>query len=143
MQKWAVDLNKHACDSLRLNHPETQVYIGCRYKRSLFSGYCVNEENVCITQVRNEYASDFLLLLKEWEQLCVSCSLVKSSVPPHPHLKVTDDVEKEENDDEDEDEESGDDQGVEVFEVEELLEVCYGDPKEMNKPGLYFKVLNY
>ncbi|KAG5569083.1 hypothetical protein H5410_058849 [Solanum commersonii] len=113
MQKWAVDLNKHACDSLRLNHPETQV--------------------------RNEYASDFLSLLKEWVQLCVSCSLVKSSVPPHPHLKVIDEVEEdEENDDEGDD--SGDDNEGEIFEVEELLEVCYGDPKENNKPGLYFKV---
>ncbi|MCE3051047.1 hypothetical protein HAX54_048806 [Datura stramonium] len=109
--KWAVDLNKHACDSLRLNHPETQV--------------------------RNEYASDFLSLLKEWVQLCVSCSLVKSDAPPHPHLKVIDEVEEE---DDDQDEVSGDDKDGEVFEVEELLEICYGDPKENDKPGLYFKV---
>jgi hypothetical protein len=27
LQKWAVDLNKHACESLRLNHPETQVVL--------------------------------------------------------------------------------------------------------------------
>lgn len=92
--------------------------------------------------MRNEYASDFLSLLKEWVQLCVSCSLIKGSVPPHPHLKVTDEVEEdEENDDEGED--SGDDKDGENFEVEELLEVCYGDPKEINKSGLYFKVLNH
>ncbi|CAN4094833.1 unnamed protein product [Withania somnifera] len=103
--KWAVDLNKHACDSLKLNHPETQV--------------------------RNEFASDFLSLLKEWVKLCVSCSLVKSSSPLE---------EENEDEDEDEDDDTGDDQEGEIFEVEELLEVCYGDPKEMNKPGLYFKV---
>ncbi|KAK4355044.1 hypothetical protein RND71_027238 [Anisodus tanguticus] len=109
--KWAVDLNPYACDSLRLNHPETQV--------------------------RNEYASDFLSLLKEWVQLCVSCSLVKSTVSPHPLLKVTDEVEEENVD---EGEHSGDDKEGEIFEVGELLEVCYGDPNKVNKPGLYFKV---
>ncbi|MCD9560979.1 hypothetical protein HAX54_019846 [Datura stramonium] len=67
--EWAVDLNKHACDSLRLNHPETQV----------------SEMN---------------------------------------------EVEEE---DDDQDEVSGDDKDGEVFEVEELLEICYGDPKEMTK----------
>ncbi|XP_058103901.1 DNA (cytosine-5)-methyltransferase CMT2-like isoform X2 [Magnolia sinica] len=42
--RWAVDFNESACQSLRLNHPETQV--------------------------RNETAEDFLDLLKEWEKLC-------------------------------------------------------------------------
>ncbi|KAL6955719.1 DNA (cytosine-5-)-methyltransferase [Sarracenia purpurea var. burkii] len=42
--RWAVDDNKSACDSLKLNHPETQV--------------------------RNETADDFLELLKGWEKLC-------------------------------------------------------------------------
>ncbi|XP_010243148.1 PREDICTED: DNA (cytosine-5)-methyltransferase 1-like [Nelumbo nucifera] len=42
--RWAVDFNVHACESLRLNHPETQI--------------------------RNETAEDFLDLLKEWEKLC-------------------------------------------------------------------------
>ena len=26
------------------------------------------------------------------------------------------------------------------FEVQDLLAVCYGDPNNLNKPGLYFKV---
>ncbi|KAE8036996.1 hypothetical protein FH972_009624 [Carpinus fangiana] len=47
--KWAVDINEHACKSLKQNHPETEV--------------------------RNEPAEDFLLLLKEWEKLCVYFSL--------------------------------------------------------------------
>ncbi|KAL8536466.1 hypothetical protein ACS0TY_011903 [Phlomoides rotata] len=42
--KWAVDYNSSACDSLKLNHPETKV--------------------------RNEAGEDFLELLKIWEKLC-------------------------------------------------------------------------
>ncbi|KAK9052559.1 hypothetical protein SSX86_029188 [Deinandra increscens subsp. villosa] len=42
--KWAVDANEDACESLRLNHPETQI--------------------------RNESAKDFLDLIKEWDKLC-------------------------------------------------------------------------
>ncbi|XP_024995332.1 DNA (cytosine-5)-methyltransferase CMT2-like [Cynara cardunculus var. scolymus] len=42
--KWAVDANQHACESFRLNHPETQI--------------------------RNESAEDFLDLIKEWDKLC-------------------------------------------------------------------------
>ncbi|OMP02903.1 hypothetical protein COLO4_10748 [Corchorus olitorius] len=49
--RWAVDLNKYACDSLRWNHPETEV--------------------------RNESADEFLALLKEWKRLCASFSVSK------------------------------------------------------------------
>ncbi|CBI16477.3 unnamed protein product, partial [Vitis vinifera] len=42
--RWAIDINAYACESVRLNHPETQV--------------------------RNESAEDFLALLREWEKLC-------------------------------------------------------------------------
>ncbi|MBA0796528.1 hypothetical protein Gohar_007291, partial [Gossypium harknessii] len=42
--KWAVDSDKSASKSLKLNHPEAHV--------------------------RNEAADDFLRLLKEWEKLC-------------------------------------------------------------------------
>ncbi|XP_057971701.1 DNA (cytosine-5)-methyltransferase CMT2-like isoform X2 [Malania oleifera] len=42
--RWAIDLNKSACDSLKLNHPGIHV--------------------------RNESAEDFLHLLKEWDKLC-------------------------------------------------------------------------
>lgn len=41
--KWALDLNEHACKSLKHNHPETEV--------------------------RNESADDFLELLKQWKNL--------------------------------------------------------------------------
>nr|XP_023922750.1 DNA (cytosine-5)-methyltransferase CMT2-like [Quercus suber] len=42
--RWALDCDKSACKSLKLNHPDTHV--------------------------RNETAEDFLELLKEWEKLC-------------------------------------------------------------------------
>ncbi|KAL2551173.1 DNA (cytosine-5)-methyltransferase CMT2 [Forsythia ovata] len=41
--RWAVDMDEAACESLRFNHPETQI--------------------------RNESAEDFLDLLKEWDRL--------------------------------------------------------------------------
>ncbi|XP_047939640.1 DNA (cytosine-5)-methyltransferase CMT3-like [Salvia hispanica] len=105
--KWAVDLNPYACESLKLNHPETQV--------------------------RNEKADDFLCLLVEWEKLCVSylSSENKGTSSEHVKEEVEDDVEEEENDDEDD---------SEVYEVEEILAVCYGDPNEKNSPELHFKI---
>ncbi|XP_021890087.1 DNA (cytosine-5)-methyltransferase CMT2-like [Carica papaya] len=42
--RWSVDSDEAACESLKLNHPETHV--------------------------RNDSAEDFLQLLKEWEKLC-------------------------------------------------------------------------
>ncbi|CAN6335937.1 unnamed protein product [Urochloa humidicola] len=54
--RWAVDGDEVACESFRLNHPETRV--------------------------RNETTDDFLELLKKWEKLCKTyvklCSKVKS-----------------------------------------------------------------
>ncbi|KAL8248377.1 hypothetical protein R6Q59_005245 [Mikania micrantha] len=106
--RWAVDLNTYACESLKLNHPETEV--------------------------RNESAEDFLLLLKEWEKLCQSFSLVGGGDPMS--------VEKDETENEEDD--GVDDNGVgldeEIFEVEKVLSICYGDPKEIKKRGLYLKI---
>ncbi|KAF5764472.1 putative DNA (cytosine-5-)-methyltransferase [Helianthus annuus] len=107
--RWAVDLNKYACESLKLNHPETEA--------------------------RNESAEDFLLLLKEWEKLCQSFSLVGGGDP------ITVEKNETENAEDDEEEEDDDDgQDEEVFEVEKVLSICYGDPKEMKKRGLYLKI---
>ncbi|KAL0312384.1 UNVERIFIED_CONTAM: DNA (cytosine-5)-methyltransferase CMT2 [Sesamum radiatum] len=52
--KWAVDYNSSACESLKLNHPESQV--------------------------RNASAEDFLELLRQWEKLCKSyvCDLERT-----------------------------------------------------------------
>ncbi|KAM0058993.1 putative DNA (cytosine-5-)-methyltransferase [Helianthus debilis subsp. tardiflorus] len=107
--RWAVDLNKYACESLKLNHPETEV--------------------------RNETADDFLLLLKEWEKLCQSFSLVAGGDPMSVEKEETENAE-DDGDDEDDD----DDLGEEVFEVEKILSICYGDPKEIKKRGLYLKI---
>ncbi|KAJ6702636.1 CYTOSINE-SPECIFIC METHYLTRANSFERASE [Salix koriyanagi] len=112
--KWAVDLNKHACESLRLNHSETQV--------------------------RNESAEDFLMLLKEWEKLCIRFSLVKND-DPEKQQPYCFDMDDEDEDDDGGDDDSGDEDDSEVFEVEKILEVCYGDPKEIGgQRDLYFKV---
>ncbi|CAN4076084.1 unnamed protein product [Withania somnifera] len=53
--KWAVDFNKSACDSLKLNHPQTHV--------------------------RNEGVENFLELLKRWQELIqlYGCSDFKTS----------------------------------------------------------------
>ncbi|XP_012835278.1 PREDICTED: DNA (cytosine-5)-methyltransferase CMT3-like [Erythranthe guttata] len=104
--KWAVDINEYACESLRLNHPETQV--------------------------RNESADDFLHLLKEWEKL---------SSREYGVLNDTEDDDDDDDDDDDEDEE--DEAGAEdseVFEVDEILAVCYGDPNKTGNPKLHFKI---
>ncbi|KAI3499154.1 hypothetical protein L1887_34947 [Cichorium endivia] len=107
--RWAVDLNKYACESLKLNHPETEV--------------------------RNESAEDFLMLLKEWQKLCQSYSLVGGgdSQPKEEPATIEEDEEEEEEEDDNVDNE-------EIFEVEQILSICYGDPKEIKKPGLYLKI---
>ncbi|KAL7610992.1 hypothetical protein Lser_V15G11030 [Lactuca serriola] len=95
--KWAVDANKDACESLRLNHPETQI--------------------------RNESAEDFLDLIKEWDKLCKKYSVNEDkdqiqdqdsmlaesaddvSIPSKPDDIVTEDE----------------------YEVERLVDICYSD----------------
>ncbi|KAI3728863.1 hypothetical protein L6452_17508 [Arctium lappa] len=112
--RWAVDLNRYACESLKLNHPETEV--------------------------RNESAEDFLLLLKEWHKLCQSFALVgggDSLLTGDPMIIKEDEIEDAVDDDEDDDDDGVDE---EVFEVEKVLSICYGDPKGLKKPGLYLKI---
>lgn len=95
--KWAVDANKDACESLRLNHPETQI--------------------------RNESAEDFLDLIKEWDKLCNKYSVKEDkyqdedqnltiaesaddvSIPSTPDHIVAEDE----------------------YEVERLVDICYSD----------------
>ncbi|XP_027076555.2 DNA (cytosine-5)-methyltransferase CMT3 [Coffea arabica] len=113
--KWAVDINKYACESLKWNHPETEV--------------------------RNESAENFLLLIKEWERLCVSYALVESNVLPHPYVNSSNEqVDEVGGDDEDDDVDDSDGNSSEVFEVKEVLAMCYGDPKESGAVGLYCKI---
>jgi DNA (cytosine-5)-methyltransferase 1 len=90
-------------------------------------------------QVRNEPAEDFLLLLKEWEKLCVYFSLGGTVDFPQEYSSLfgnEDDASDDDDDDDDDDEEAG----GEVFEVDKILAICYGDPKETKKRELYLKV---
>ncbi|KAJ4829375.1 hypothetical protein Tsubulata_014518 [Turnera subulata] len=117
--RWAVDINSFACESLKLNHPETEV-LDC---------------------VRNEAAEDFLLLLKEWEKLCIRFSLVTNFAPDKVQQYPFDIVDEEEEDDDDDDEEEEEVvDNSEVFEVEKILQICYGDPNNTRHKGLYFKI---
>ncbi|WJX25975.1 DNA (cytosine-5-)-methyltransferase [Trifolium repens] len=109
--RWAVDLNEHACESLKLNHPETEV--------------------------RNESAEIFLSLLKEWEKLCCYFSLIDSNVPHDQYSNLFSAEEEEEDVDGTDCEESNED---EIFEVSEVHDIRYADANKENKPGLYFKV---
>ena len=84
--------------------------------------------------MRNETAEDFLSLLKEWFKLCEKFV-----------LNGTENIDSELNAGEEAGEEPDDEamdssSDSEVFEVERLLSVCYGDPNEDEKLGLYFKV---
>ncbi|XP_048425983.1 DNA (cytosine-5)-methyltransferase CMT3 isoform X2 [Pyrus x bretschneideri] len=119
--RWAVDYNEYACKSLEQNHPETEV--------------------------RNEAAEDFLTMLKEWRKLCMCLKLVETD-------NLEEDVEKSmleffrREDDEEEDEEEEEEEDVsgnenddsEVFEVDCVVGVCFGDPKKNEKKGIYFKI---
>lgn len=79
-------------------------------------------------------AEDFLSLVKEWEVLCKYCSLVKSKEPQQKYIDLFADEDEEENEDEKTEEDE------EVFEVEKILAICYGDPNETKKRGLFLKV---
>ncbi|KAK3019555.1 hypothetical protein RJ639_004396 [Escallonia herrerae] len=111
--KWAVDMNEHACASLKLNHPETQV--------------------------RNECAEDFLMLLKEWQKLCASVVKLGDGDSAIVQEDEADEESSIDDDDDDDDDDAGEDEG-EVFEVEKVLSICYGDPKKIKEGGLYLKL---
>ncbi|KAH7835368.1 hypothetical protein Vadar_025504 [Vaccinium darrowii] len=102
--RWAVDANKSACESLRMNHPETQV--------------------------RNETAEDFLELLKGWEKLCQWC--VFSNLDRT--AEDTTEVKSNEYSTSDVKSRAGE------YEVQRLVDICYGDTGRRGKRGLKFKV---
>lgn len=84
------------------------------------------------TKVRNEKAEDFLVLIKEWKRLCEKYSLdVKN--PPKPNKDT---------DDHSDDGGNGDSSPVPSgeFEVDHFVDICYGDPNEIGKKQLMFKV---
>lgn len=92
----------------------------------------------------NESAEDFLRLLKEWRRLCQKFSLIPKTEPLELDSDFEDDNESENNV---EGESDGYEMSPDEFEVDEVLSICYGDPKKANasakkvKPStLYFKV---
>ncbi|KAL0400479.1 UNVERIFIED_CONTAM: DNA (cytosine-5)-methyltransferase CMT2 [Sesamum latifolium] len=102
--RWAVDIDKAACESLKLNHPETQI--------------------------RNESAEDLLDLLKEWDCMC-------KRYGSHEGKELRRRI----NGETDEDKRSKmDHKNSDEYEVEKLVDICYGDPTETGKLGLKFKV---
>ncbi|KAM0895486.1 hypothetical protein ACQ4PT_023767 [Festuca glaucescens] len=96
--RWAVDFNKFACESLKYNHPNTQV--------------------------RNEKAENFLLLLKEWAVLC------DKYVHNDVHSDSADSLEDEEEDD--------GPLGEDEYVVDKVIGICYGGTGKENT--IYFKV---
>ncbi|KAM3229353.1 hypothetical protein ACQJBY_060300 [Aegilops geniculata] len=101
--RWAVDDDEVACESFRMNHPETRV--------------------------RNETTDDFLELLKEWQKLCKQ--YVKESEVKDNADAITEFVNG-----------TPDDSAVppEELEVWKLVDICFGDPNNVRKRCLYFKV---
>ncbi|GFP81142.1 DNA (cytosine-5)-methyltransferase 1 [Phtheirospermum japonicum] len=110
--KWAVDFNINACESLKLNHPETQV--------------------------RNESAEDFLLLLKEWEKLCTNLLLSDNNGSSSENGKLND--EKDDEDADNGEEDGAESEDSEVYEVDEILAMCHGDPNNKGTCELHFKI---
>ncbi|KAL3626531.1 hypothetical protein CASFOL_030080 [Castilleja foliolosa] len=110
--KWAVDNNKNACESLKLNHPETQV--------------------------RFETAEDFLSLVKEWEKLCADLLLSDNNCSSSENGDLDDKKDEDDNGEEDGADADALDSGV--FYVDKILSMCYGDPHNEGTSKLRFKV---
>ncbi|KAG5517677.1 hypothetical protein RHGRI_038160 [Rhododendron griersonianum] len=105
------------------------LYCGCG---AMSTGLCLgaNMGGVNLVTVRNENAEDFLALLKEWKKLCGLFPLIDNE----SSKQDDDDCPNEQSDDDDGSDDS------EVFEVEKILAICYGQPKGSKKRGLHFKV---
>jgi len=88
-------------------------------------------------QIRNEGAEEFLKLLKEWEKLCKQFA-VKSVEGLHGLRKNNCRVTRSRGSPAD-----VADTPKDEHEVSSLVDICYGDPNEIGKPGLHFKVPIY
>nr|AGL07780.1 chromomethylase [Phalaenopsis aphrodite subsp. formosana] len=84
------------------------------------------------TKVRNEKAEDFLTLLREWKKLCEKFSLDVND-PPKLNKEI-DDLDDESNSDDSSPLPKGE------FEVDHFVDICYGDPNNIGKKELMFKV---
>ncbi|KAI9398714.1 hypothetical protein POPTR_003G215800v4 [Populus trichocarpa] len=161
--KWAVDLNINACQSLRLNHPETQNNIA----------YCLltedGEPSTFREAIKSTDVSMWITTMQDpvrgqgrvdGRQLA-ACSSVFSSVVGHRSIfkqvgylgrRLFEFSEREgeekrslvKNDDpekkqycfvmDDEDDSDDNDDHEDVSKVEKILEICYGDPKKNYGP---------
>ncbi|CAA6658663.1 unnamed protein product [Spirodela intermedia] len=90
----------------------------------------LNHPNV---EVRNEKAEDFLALLREWETLCRKFSLIGCD-------NSSSDERESCVEDEDYYEEEGTSISCGEYEVGRIVGICYGDPSNIGKVGLKFKV---
>lgn len=78
------------------------------------------------------------MLLKKWKGLCIYFNMVEGNDSETPvNLFAATDAKDEEEDDDDQNKDNAVDS--EVYEVEKILEICYGKPQD-KKRGLYFKV---
>lgn len=81
--------------------------------------------------MRNEKTEDFLALIQQWDALCRKYVVHKNNtLEPGIDMPL--------NDADDVNEPLPED----IFDVEELLEICYGDPSNTGKNGLWFKVID-
>ncbi|KMT16724.1 hypothetical protein BVRB_3g050080 [Beta vulgaris subsp. vulgaris] len=110
--RWALDINKSACESLRLNHPQVQI--------------------------RNEPAEEYLGLLKEWDKLCkryVDNTGNKTKSSPRVQKQSLSQLQSQRSMN------SSKNKKLSVeYEVASLVDICYGDPNKRGKHGLHFQV---
>ncbi|KAI8031049.1 DNA (cytosine-5)-methyltransferase 1 [Camellia lanceoleosa] len=121
------------------------LYSGCG---AMSTGLCLGAsisslKLVTVSQkVRNEAAEDFLSLLKKWEKLCKKFQLFGSHLSEDSNSEHCEDycIFYYLDSDEDDDNAHGSTVSPGEFEVGKILAVCYGDPNNVNRCGLYFKV---
>ncbi|KAK3004967.1 hypothetical protein RJ639_018409 [Escallonia herrerae] len=136
LTKWAVEIDKSACESLKLNHPETQV---CNSSLSLEvfhvpAAYRAGVVMPCLfLQVRNESAEDFLDLLKEWDKLCQRYAPrdVNTLERNSRVMRVAD---------KDADSKTNYQIPKGEYEVASLVDICYGITSETSTRRLKFRV---
>lgn len=85
--------------------------------------------------MRNESAEDFLELLKEWEKLCKHYK-VRDAERTFPLRSKSSEGAKKQVNSQDHDIQAGE------LEISKFVDICYGDPSEIGKRGLYLKVNN-
>ncbi|KAK1289935.1 DNA (cytosine-5)-methyltransferase 1 [Acorus calamus] len=109
------------------------IFSGCG---AMSTGLCLwaNESGLKLVTVRNEKAGHFLLLLKEWQKLCTDRNLIGSA-------QAFGDIPTNNDDNSDILEASQKDSSPdsEEFEVQKLIDICYGDQTNVGKDGLMFK----